>query len=147
MTSELTGRYEQVDHWRSWILALFAMAIADSGFLRRCHASTIEPRVPTSWMSKSASEIRAGVAGVGKDLFEFHIQNTFPDWQERVLDVYGTADKVASRYVSTGTHRGTCSPHGHCCRIAAEDPCVAPTLKTLLSRAAPVPRGRVSFFD
>jgi len=31
----------------------------------------------------------------------------FPDWHERVLDVFGSADMVASRYVSTGTHRGT----------------------------------------
>ena len=34
-------------------------------------------------------------------------RTAFPDWHERVLDVFGSADMVASRYVSTGTRRGT----------------------------------------
>jgi predicted ester cyclase len=30
-----------------------------------------------------------------------------PDWHEQVVDVFGSGDRVASRYVSTGTHKGT----------------------------------------
>jgi predicted ester cyclase len=39
--------------------------------------------------------------GVGR------IRTAFPDWHERVVDVFGSGDKVANRYVSTGTHKGT----------------------------------------
>jgi hypothetical protein len=39
--------------------------------------------------------------GVGR------IRTAFPDWYEQVVDVFGSGDTVASRYVSTGTHTGT----------------------------------------
>jgi steroid delta-isomerase-like uncharacterized protein len=35
------------------------------------------------------------------------IRRAFPDWHEEVLDVFGSGDRVASRYLSTGTHGGT----------------------------------------
>jgi steroid delta-isomerase-like uncharacterized protein len=35
------------------------------------------------------------------------IRTAFPDWHEEVLDVFGAGDRVASRYVSSGTHKGT----------------------------------------
>jgi len=44
------------------------------------------------------------------------IRTAFPDWHEQVLDVFGSGDRVASRYVSTGTHRGAfwgIEPTGH----------------------------------
>ena len=34
------------------------------------------------------------------------VRTAFPDWHEQVLDVFGAEEKVASRYVSTGTHSG-----------------------------------------
>lgn len=34
------------------------------------------------------------------------VRRAFPDWHEQVLDVFGVEEKVASRYVSTGTHSG-----------------------------------------
>jgi predicted ester cyclase len=36
-------------------------------------------------------------------------RTAFPDWHEQVLDVFGVGEKVASRYISTGTHSG---PYG-----------------------------------
>ena len=56
------------------------------------------------WPASSEVPVRRGVEGV-----QFSIQRTrtaFPDWHEQVLDVFGQEEKVASRYVSTGTHSG-----------------------------------------
>lgn len=33
------------------------------------------------------------------------IRRAFPDWHEEVLDAFASGDRVATRYVSTGTHR------------------------------------------
>ena len=34
------------------------------------------------------------------------IRRAFPDWHEDVLDAFASGDRVCTRYVSTGTHRG-----------------------------------------
>lgn len=57
------------------------------------------------WPPSSEVPVRQGIEGV-----RFGVQRTrtaFPDWHEEVLDVFGNADRVASRYVSTGTHQGS----------------------------------------
>jgi predicted ester cyclase len=48
--------------------------------------------------------IRRGIEGIGSAVER--IRTAFPDWREKILDVFGSGDKVASRYVSTGTHKG-----------------------------------------
>jgi steroid delta-isomerase-like uncharacterized protein len=57
------------------------------------------------WPASSEVPERRGIEGVRFGVTR--IRTAFPDWHERVLDVFGSADRVASRYVSTGTHRGT----------------------------------------
>ena len=56
------------------------------------------------WPASSEVPVRRGIEGV-----RLGVQRTrtaFPDWHEQVLDVFGAEEKVASRYVSTGTHSG-----------------------------------------
>jgi steroid delta-isomerase-like uncharacterized protein len=56
------------------------------------------------WPASSEVPERRGIEGI-----RFGVGRTrtaFPDWYERVLDVFGAGDRVASRYVSTGTHKG-----------------------------------------
>jgi steroid delta-isomerase-like uncharacterized protein len=57
------------------------------------------------WPASSEVPQRRGIEGIRFGVTR--IRTAFPDWHERVLDVFGSADRVASRYVSTGTHRGT----------------------------------------
>jgi steroid delta-isomerase-like uncharacterized protein len=57
------------------------------------------------WPASSEVPERRGIEGIRFGVTR--IRTAFPDWHERVLDVFGSADKVASRYVSTGTHQGT----------------------------------------
>jgi len=57
------------------------------------------------WPASSEVPERRGIEGIRFGVGR--IRTAFPDWHERVLDVFGSADRVASRYVSTGTHRGT----------------------------------------
>src|SRR6187431_2215147 len=57
------------------------------------------------WPASSEIPERRGIDGIRSGLMR--TRTAFPDWHERVLDVFGSADMVASRYVSTGTHRGT----------------------------------------
>src|ERR1700710_2790621 len=56
------------------------------------------------WPASSEVPERRGIDGIRFGVTR--IRTAFPDWHERVLDVFGSADRVASRYVSTGTHRG-----------------------------------------
>ncbi len=41
--------------------------------------------------------VRQGIAG---------IRSAFPDWREHIEELVEEGDRVASRYTSTGTHRG-----------------------------------------
>jgi steroid delta-isomerase-like uncharacterized protein len=54
----------------------------------------------------ASSEIpeRRGIEGIRFGVAR--IRTAFPDWHEEVVDVFGAGDRVASRFVSTGTHRG-----------------------------------------
>ena len=56
------------------------------------------------WPASSEVPERRGIDGIRFGVTR--IRTAFPDWHERVLDVFGSGDKVASRYVSTGTHQG-----------------------------------------
>jgi predicted ester cyclase len=56
------------------------------------------------WPASSEVPLRRGVEGVR--LGVQRIRTAFPDWNEQVLDVFGAEERVASRYVSTGTHSG-----------------------------------------
>ena len=56
------------------------------------------------WPASSPVPVRRGVEAV-----RVGVQRTrtaFPDFHEQVLDVFGVGEKVASRYISTGTHSG-----------------------------------------
>jgi steroid delta-isomerase-like uncharacterized protein len=57
------------------------------------------------WPPGSEVPERRGIEGIRFSVGR--IRTAFPDWHERVLDVFGSGDRVASRYVSTGTHKGT----------------------------------------
>jgi len=56
------------------------------------------------WPPSSEVPERRGVEGIRFGVGR--IRTAFPDWHEQVLDVFGSGDRVASRYVSTGTHQG-----------------------------------------
>jgi steroid delta-isomerase-like uncharacterized protein len=56
------------------------------------------------WPASSEVPERRGVEGIHFGVGR--IRAAFPDWHERVIDVFGSGDRVASRYVSTGTHQG-----------------------------------------
>src|SRR4051812_23048050 len=57
------------------------------------------------WPTGSEIPERRGVEGVRFGVGR--IRRAFPDWHEKVLDVFGSGDRVASRYLSTGTHCDT----------------------------------------
>ena len=57
------------------------------------------------WQASSEVPERRGIEGARFGVAR--IRTAFPDWHEQVVDVFGSGDKVASRYVSTGTHKGT----------------------------------------
>jgi steroid delta-isomerase-like uncharacterized protein len=57
------------------------------------------------WPASSEVPERRGIHGIRFGVER--IRTAFPDWHEQVLDIFGAGDRVASRYVSTGTHRGT----------------------------------------
>ena len=67
--------------------------------------SVYAPDFVAHWPASSEIPERRGIDGIR--LGVTRIRTAFPDWHERVLDVFGSADKLASRYVSTGTHQGT----------------------------------------
>jgi steroid delta-isomerase-like uncharacterized protein len=56
------------------------------------------------WPASAEVPERRGIDGIR--LAVARIRTAFPNWHEHVLDVFGTGDRVASRYVSTGTHQG-----------------------------------------
>ena len=56
------------------------------------------------WPASSEVPERRGVEGIRFGVMR--IRTAFPDWHEEVVDVFGSTDRVASRYVSTGTHQG-----------------------------------------
>jgi steroid delta-isomerase-like uncharacterized protein len=56
------------------------------------------------WPASSEVPERRGVEGIRFGVTR--IRTAFPDWHEEVLDLFGAGDRVASRYVSTGTHTG-----------------------------------------
>ena len=56
------------------------------------------------WPTSSEIPERHGIEGVRFGVER--IRTAFPDWCERVVDVFGSGDRIASRYISTGTHMG-----------------------------------------
>jgi steroid delta-isomerase-like uncharacterized protein len=56
------------------------------------------------WPPSSEVPERRGIEGIRFGVGR--IRTAFPDWHEQVMDVFGSGDRVASRYVSTGTHKG-----------------------------------------
>jgi predicted ester cyclase len=56
------------------------------------------------WPASSEVPERRGVEGIHFGVGR--VRTAFPDWHEQVVDVFGSGDRVASRYVSTGTHKG-----------------------------------------
>lgn len=62
------------------------------------------PDFAAHWPPSSEVPERRGLEGVVFGVKR--IREAFPDWHEDVLDVFGQDDRVASRYVSTGTHLG-----------------------------------------
>ena len=56
------------------------------------------------WPTSSEVPERRGIEGIRFGIER--IRRAFPDWHEEVLDAFGMGDRVASRYRSTGTHRG-----------------------------------------
>jgi predicted ester cyclase len=56
------------------------------------------------WPASSEVPERRGIDGIRFGVTR--IRTAFPDWHEQVLDVFGSGDRVASRYVSTRTHQG-----------------------------------------
>ncbi len=66
------------------------------------------------WPASSEVPERRGIEGIRFGVER--IRTAFPDWHEQVLDIFGAGDRVASRYVSTGTHHGAfwgIEPTGH----------------------------------
>jgi predicted ester cyclase len=56
------------------------------------------------WPASSEVPERRGLEGIRFGVQR--IRTAFPDWHEKVLDVFGSGDRIASRYISTGTHAG-----------------------------------------
>jgi predicted ester cyclase len=57
------------------------------------------------WPASSEVPERHGIDGIRFGVKR--IRRAFPDWHEEVLDVFGSGDRVTSRYLSTGKHGGT----------------------------------------
>jgi predicted ester cyclase len=62
------------------------------------------PDFEAYWPRSSETPQRQGIAGVVYGINR--IRTAFPDWHERVDDIFQAGDRVTSRYVSTGTHKG-----------------------------------------
>jgi len=56
------------------------------------------------WPRSSRKPERRGLAEVQSGLLS--TRSAFPDWHETVVDMVAEGDRVATRYISTGTHRG-----------------------------------------
>ena len=64
------------------------------------------PRSSRKPERRGLDEVRAGL---------MNTRTAFPDWYEDVVDMIAEGDRVVTRYVSTGTHRGGfwgCAPTG-----------------------------------
>lgn len=62
------------------------------------------PDFVAHWPASAHEPTRRGIEGVRFSVAR--VRTAFPDWYESVVDVFGSGDRVASRYVSTGTHLG-----------------------------------------
>jgi steroid delta-isomerase-like uncharacterized protein len=62
------------------------------------------PDFTAHWPPSAAVPVRRGHDAVGRGLAG--LRAAFPDWREVVLDLFGEGDRVASRYVASGTHLG-----------------------------------------
>jgi steroid delta-isomerase-like uncharacterized protein len=62
------------------------------------------PDFVAHWPPSSEAPERRGIEGIRFGVER--IRTAFPDWHEHVLDIFGSGDRVTSRNVSTGTHRG-----------------------------------------
>lgn len=67
-------------------------------------AEIYHPDFIAHWPAASETPERRGVDGVRYGVER--IRTAFPDWSEAIADIFGAGDRVVSRYVSTGTHRG-----------------------------------------
>ncbi|MBD9538915.1 ester cyclase [Ensifer sp. ENS04] len=56
------------------------------------------------WPPSSEVPTRRGIEGIHFGVNR--IRSAFPDWYEDVKDIFESGDRVTSRYVSTGTHKG-----------------------------------------
>ena len=56
------------------------------------------------WPPSSEVPERRGLEGIRFGITR--IRSAFPDWHEEVLDMFGSSDRVVTRYISTGTHLG-----------------------------------------
>ena len=59
------------------------------------------PDIVVHWSKHEASHGHDGVTAAIRDT-----RAAFPDWHETVVDMIVEADRVVTRYVSTGTHLG-----------------------------------------
>jgi predicted ester cyclase len=62
------------------------------------------PDFVAHWPASSHTPTRRGIEGLRYGVER--VRTAFPDWHELVVDMFGSGDRVASRYVSTGTHLG-----------------------------------------
>ena len=61
-------------------------------------------KVVVHWLKSNKKVISIGHAGVLQA-----IQDTlqaFPDWHEKIVDLVAEGDRVVTRYISSGTHKG-----------------------------------------
>ena len=72
----------------------------DLSLIPKIYAPAFVAHMPKGWAQNEFS----GHDGV-RYLIE-RVRNAFPDWTETVEDMIAEGDKVVTRYVSTGTHRG-----------------------------------------
>ncbi|KSV75206.1 hypothetical protein N185_17655 [Sinorhizobium sp. GW3] len=66
------------------------------------------PDFVAHWPASAVEPTRRGVEGVRFSVNR--VRTAFPDWHESIVDIFGSGDRVASRYVSTGTHLGAFGP-------------------------------------
>jgi predicted ester cyclase len=63
-----------------------------------------DPDFVAYWPPSSEVPIRRVFDGIRFGVTR--IRTAFSDWHEEVVDVFGSGDRVASRYISRGTHSG-----------------------------------------
>ncbi|MFJ4224279.1 ester cyclase [Microbacterium sp. NPDC089695] len=65
--------------------------------------------IPEIYHEDFAAHFVTGIEVRGREAFQAFIEDhrvTFPDWTERIDDIFVTGDRAAVRYTSTGTHVG-----------------------------------------